>query len=113
MPIYHYACSECKEEFETSHSIKEPLRKNCPFCKLDGLAVVLDGPPVIITKEIKTIGQLAEKNAKELGKYGLQERMAQDGTLERVQKREKQNELRKIANLPQDKVTKYIETGKL
>jgi len=76
MPIYHYACSECKEEFETSHSIKEPLRKSCPFCKLDGLTVVLDKPPVIINKEIKTIGQLAEKNARELGKYGLQERMA-------------------------------------
>jgi putative FmdB family regulatory protein len=113
MPTYHYACSECKEEFEVFHSIKEPLRKDCPFCEKAGLSVVLDGPPVIINKEIKTIGQLAEKNAMELGKYGLQEKMAEDGSIERIKKREKQQELRKISNLSKDKVTKYIETGKI
>jgi len=113
MPTYHYACSECKEEFETFHSIKEPLRKNCPFCEMPGLAVVLDEPPVIINKEVKTIGQLAEKNAREMGIYGLQEQMAKDGTLERIKKREKREELNKISKLPKDKVVKYIETGKL
>ncbi len=75
MPTYHYMCSECKEDFEQFHSIKEPLRKQCPFCELDGLSVVLDGPPVIINKEVKTIGQLAEKNAKSIGRYVIQDIM--------------------------------------
>jgi hypothetical protein len=113
MPTYDYACSECTEGFEIFHSIKEQLRKICPFCGKASLSVVLDGPPVIINKEIKTIGQLAEKNARELGKYGIQEKMASDGTLDRINKREKQKEMHKIANLPKDKVTKYIETGKI
>lgn len=113
MPTYHYKCFECKEEFETFHSIKEPLKKSCPFCNLEGLRVVLDGPPVIINKEIKTIGQLAERNAKSLGTYGLQEKMATDGTLDRIKKQEKRQEMTKIANLSPDKATKYIETGKL
>ena len=113
MPIYHYACKECKEEFETSHSIKEPLRKSCPFCNLDGLWVVLDAPPVIINKEVKTIGQLAEKNAKELGRYGLQERMAQDGAVEKTQQAEKKKQIRKIASLSPERQVKYIETGKI
>jgi len=113
MPTYHYACSECKEEFEVFHSIKEPLRKDCPFCEKAGLSVVLDEPPVIINKEIKTIGQLAEKNARELGKHGLQEKMAADGTLERVEKRQKREELQKIAKLTPDKQRKFIETGKI
>lgn len=113
MPTYHYACSECKEEFEVFHSIKESLRKDCPFCEKAGLSVVLDGPPVIINKEIKTIGQLAEKNAKELGRYGLQERMAADGSLDRIKKREKREELQKISKLDADKQRKFIETGKL
>jgi len=113
MPTYHYACSECKEEFEVFHSIKEPLRKDCPFCQKAGLSVVLDEPPVIINKEVKTIGQLAEKNARELGRYGLQEKMAQDGTVERIKKREKREEIRKISKLSADKQIKYIETGKL
>ena len=113
MPTYHYKCFECKEEFETFHSIKEPLKKSCPFCDLEGLEVVLDGPPVIINKEVKTLGQLAEKNAKNLGTYGLQEKMATDGTLERIKRQEKRKEMNKIANLSNDKAIKYIETGKL
>lgn len=113
MPTYHYACSECKEEFEVFHSIKEPLRKICPFCEKAGLAVVLDEPPVIINKEVKTIGQLAEKNARELGKYGLQERMAKDGTVERIKQREQREQLQKIGKLSPEKKAKFIETGKL
>ena len=113
MPTYHYKCFQCKEEFETFHSIKEPLRKSCPFCDLEGLEVVLDGPPVIINKEVKTLGQLAERNAKSLGTYGLQEKMATDGTLERIKRQEKRKEMNKIANLSNDKAIKYIETGKL
>lgn len=113
MPTYHYKCSECREEFETFHSIKEPLKKSCPFCDLEGLQVVLDGPPVIINKEVKTIGQLAERNAKNLGTYGLQEKMATDGTLERINRQEKRKEMNKIASLTPDKTVKYIETGKL
>lgn len=113
MPTYHYACSDCKEEFEVFHSIKEPLRKICPFCEKSSLSVVLDEPPVIINKEVKTIGQLAEKNAKELGRYGLQEKMATDGSLERIKSREKKEELRKISKLSPEKKAKFIETGKL
>lgn len=113
MPTYHYACKNCKEEFEASHSIKEPIRKKCPFCENDTLEVVLDEPPVIINKEVKTIGQLAEKNAKEMGRYALEERMAKDGTIERIKKREARQEQRKIASLSPEKQKKFIETGKL
>ena len=113
MPTYHYGCSECKEEFEVFHSIKEPLRKICPFCEKAGLSVVLDEPPVIINKEVKTIGQLAEKNARELGRYGLQEKMASDGSLERIKSREKREQIQKIAKLSPEKQTKFIETGKI
>lgn len=113
MPTYHYKCCECKEEFETFHSIKEPLKKSCPFCELEGLSVVLDGPPVIINKEVKTIGQLAEKNSKALGRYGLEEKMATDGTLERIKKRSHREELNKISKLSNENKIKYIETGKI
>jgi putative FmdB family regulatory protein len=113
MPTYHYACSECKEEFEIFHSIKESLRKICPFCEKAGLSVVLDEPPVIINKEVKTIGQLAEKNARELGRYGLQEKMEADGTFERIKQREKRDEIKKVAKLNPEQKKRYIETGKL
>jgi putative FmdB family regulatory protein len=113
MPIYHYKCSNCPEDFETFHSIKEPIRTVCGICKNQTLQVVLDGAPVIINKEIKTIGQLAESNAKKLGRYGLEEKMAQDGTKEKLQSQEKMKEARKIASLSPEQKVKYIETGKL
>ena len=113
MRTYHYMCSECKEEFEQFHSIKEPLKKQCPFCELEGLSVVLDGPPVIINKEVKTLGQLAEKNAKALGRYGLEDKMAKDGTVDKLNKRQERQDLKKISNLTPEKKAKYIETGKL
>jgi putative FmdB family regulatory protein len=80
MPIYHYKCSNCPEDFETFHSIKEPLRKVCTSCQKETLSVVLDGPPDIMNKgEIRTVGQLAESNAKAMGKEQLQKKMEEDG----------------------------------
>lgn len=113
MPIYHYKCSSCPNDFETFHSIKEPLWKVCPSCKNETLSVVLDGAPDIMNKEIKTIGQLAEANAKAMGKEQLQKRMEQDGSLKKMQDQEKMAEYRKIASLSPEKKIKYIETGKL
>ena len=114
MPIYHYKCSNCPEDFETFHSIKEPLRKVCPSCKNQSLSVVLDSAPVIINKgEIKTVGQLAEANAKSMGKEQLQMKMEQDGITQQIKNKEKTKEMRKIANLSQENKIKYIETGKI
>ena len=113
MPIYHYKCSNCPEDFETFHSIKEPIRKICPSCNSESLSVVLDALPVIMNKgEIKTIGQLAEANAKKMGKEQLHQKMAEDGVFTRIQNQEKMAEIRKIASLSEEKKIKYIETGK-
>jgi hypothetical protein len=113
MPVYHYKCEECVVEFETVHSIKEPIWKICPDCKNESLRVVLDSPPTIMNVgEVKTIGQLAERNAKSMGRYGLEETMARDGTAQKIKEKEKMKEARKIASLSPEKKTKYIETGK-
>jgi putative FmdB family regulatory protein len=64
MPIYHYRCSNCPEDFETFHSIKEPLRKVCPSCEKETLGVVLDGPQEKM-KEMRKIASLSpEKKIK-------------------------------------------------
>jgi putative FmdB family regulatory protein len=113
MPLYHYKCSNGCGEYETYHSIKEPIRKTCEICHAETLEVVLDGAPVIINKEIKTIGQLAEANAKKMGRHKLEEKMAQDGVKQKMESQEKMKQARKIASLSPEQKTKYIETGKL
>lgn len=114
MPTYHYKCSNCPEDFEIFHSIKEPLWKVCPSCQNETLGVVLDSAPVIMNKgEIKTIGQLAEANSKKMGKELLQKKMDQDGMTDKINLYEKKKEMRKLANLTPEQKTKYIETGKV
>jgi putative FmdB family regulatory protein len=114
MPIYHYKCSNCPEDFETFHSIKEPIRKVCPSCNSESLSVVLDGVPDIMNKgEIKTVGQLAEANAKKMGKEQLHKKMSDDGIFKRIKDQEKMAEVRKIASLSEEGKLRYIETGKL
>jgi putative FmdB family regulatory protein len=113
MPIYHYKCSSCPNDFETFHSIKEPLWEVCPSCKNKTLAVVLDGAPDIMNKEIRTIGQLAEANSKKMGKEQIQRKMEEDGSLQRMKNQEKMAEVRKLASLSQEQKIRYIETGKI
>ena len=114
MPLYHYKCELCPEEFETYHSIKQSLLKECPSCKNQSLGVVLGEISAIINKgEIKTVGQLADLNAKAMGKEQLQRKMEEDGTLQKIKDGEKMSQMRKIANLTPEKKIKYIETGKI
>ena len=114
MQIYHYKCSNFPEDFETFHSIKEAIRKTCPSCNSESLSVVLDGIPAIINKgEIKTIGQLAEYNAKKMGKEQLQKKMEEDGVIDKIKCQEQMAQTRKLASLSEEKKIKYIETGKI
>jgi putative FmdB family regulatory protein len=113
MPIYHYKCFHCGDEFEIRLGIKEDKLKTCKECGADALDIVLDGPFEMAVKEVKTLGQLAEKNAKAMGKEQLQKKMESDGVLDVMKKKEKMKEMNKLAKLSPEKKVKYIETGKL
>lgn len=112
MPIYHYKCS-CGYDDEIYHSIKEDIRKICPSCSHSTLYVVIDSIPYGKVEEVKTLGQLMEKNSKKLGKELVQKKMEQDGITELNKKREEMAEMRKIANFTPEQKEKYIMEGRL
>ena len=33
MPVYEYACTKCKHQFEEKASMSAPRRKRCPKCR--------------------------------------------------------------------------------
>ncbi len=72
MPEYHYKCSgkRCKHEYEVSHSIKGPFHLKCPKCKKETLERVIYPCQFFIDPGVTTIGKLADKNTKKMGKYG-------------------------------------------
>lgn len=113
MPTYHYRCGNCKSDFEIVHSIKLEKLTVCCKCGEPKLDIVIDGPFDVSVKEVKTIGQLAEKNAKDMGKEQLQMKMDADGTTQKLKNIEKMKTIHKLGKLSDDKKTKYIETGKL
>ena len=95
----HYICNHCGTQFTHFESIYDTPQQQCPQCMNLGLFQDLTGQIHIISKEPTTLGQQAERNAKSLGKYGL----------EKTRKRDKQayNErklqyLKSIKKLPED-----------
>lgn len=113
MPTYHYQCKNCGNDFEIYRSIKADKLRECEKCRVCALEIVIDGPFDMAVKEVKTLGQLAEQNAKRMGKEQVQMKMEADGTLDIMKKREKMQEINKIANLSPEKKEKYIMTGKI
>ena len=66
MPVYEYKCSNCEDQFEVYQGVKDPVKKKCSKCKKIGLERLLF-PAMGCVKEIRTLGQLAEKNTKMAG----------------------------------------------
>ena len=73
---YDYECKKCGYAEEVIQSMSdEPLTK-CPSCKKKQFRRIITNVNFQM-KEIKTVGQLAEKNNKKLGRYGLEEKTEQ------------------------------------
>jgi len=65
MPTYDYECSECEHLVEdvVQRFSEKPL-KRCPECGKHKLERVISGGLLACVKDVKTIGQLEEKNNK-------------------------------------------------
>lgn len=72
MPRYDYECSKCghiEEVYQSFHD--EPLKK-CPSCKKNKFHRIITSVNFTIKGEPTTLGQLAEKNTKKMGKELVQ-----------------------------------------
>lgn len=87
MPNREYICDKCDYSYETWQPLHEELHKKCPKCKKKSLYQNLVGITGRV-KEPKTLGQLAEQNAKKLGKYGLEAKIQQEKTSNENRQRE-------------------------
>lgn len=69
----YYICDNCDYHFMIEQPIDAKLRKRCPSCKKHKLYQDLAGIYGHVVGEPSTLGQLAERNTKTMGKYELQE----------------------------------------
>lgn len=70
MPTYDYKCDSCENELnDVYQSFSEEALIKCPSCSQESLVRVIYGGLGTFVKEAKTIGQLADKNWKNMGRY--------------------------------------------
>lgn len=73
MPIYEYRCEHCGLETEIEQSIKDSAIEDCPICGHSSFTRLISRTLGFVRREATTIGQLAEKNSKIMGKYKIDE----------------------------------------
>jgi putative FmdB family regulatory protein len=129
MPLIPYQCDNCEHYFEITQGYTEKRKKKCPQCHKNKLRQVYCAP--YIPQELKSLGMVAEKNTREMGKYALEDKRRNDEIERDAVKLESlkmagvvpesatevpksQKTFQKLKNVIKspEKTKKYIETGK-
>lgn len=112
--LYDYVCEHCGHEIiDYYQSIKDIAITKCPQCDCESLQRVVYGGIGHFVKDAKTIGQIADKNWKNLGQYKRSE-------LEAEYKEKNNNTIysdhgkasrKEIVSMTEKQREKYIITG--
>jgi len=75
MPLHDYECTKCGKFFSDVYQKYEedPLTK-CEECGQESLQKIFAAPTFFVTQEAKTLGQVADRNSKKMGRREVQER---------------------------------------
>jgi putative FmdB family regulatory protein len=114
MPLYDFECEPCAYYTEIHQSMFSPSLLECPVCGQKTLKKVFLNPPYISVRgEPTTIGQMAEKNAKKMGKYEIQDKTKEDkqGKGLTKEQKEKRNQHQKITAMTPKQKLKWIREG--
>jgi|TARA_R110002020_G_scaffold194354_10_gene395158 putative FmdB family regulatory protein len=112
MPTYDYECRDCGHQVEEFQKFSEEPLSECPKCKKDTFRrVMLTPPQAFIKGEVKTVGQLADRNTEKMGRYELEDRRHADN-METHKKNKEANAFRKkINSMTPAQQKRYIEKG--
>lgn len=111
MPVRYYICDNCDHQFNVTQKFEDKTLKKCPQCKKLKLYQDLTGMYAFVVKEPTTIGQLADRNTKKMGKYELENKMKEDGIPEAIRAREKRQKINKLSKMNEKQKAKYIMEG--
>lgn len=112
--LYDYKCDDCSHELiDVYQSIHEEALITCPNCGKDTLVRVIYGGVGSFMKDVKTIGQLADRNWSKMGNYQRSEIESKNN------KPQEESPLsfagnatkKEINKMSKEQRTKYIMTG--
>ena len=116
MPAYDYECQDCSHEFHGFNDTPSP----CEKCNSKSVEIIVNKAPTGFVKgEPTTLGQLAESNTKNMGRYELEAKRAKQekGNLKDKKPKEWWRKSgsaseKEIGKMSKDQKTKYIRDGK-
>ena len=112
MPLYDFECKECKYYDEIKQAHDTPSILECPCCNKKTLRkVFINAPAISVRGEANTIGQLADKNTRNMGHYEKQEKAAKDNTQDNSEAQQRRNRNRKINSMTTKEKVKWIKGG--
>ena len=112
MPIYDFECKKCAYYTEITQRMDDPSEHDCPHCGKKTLVKVLINPPAMFVRgSPQTIGQLADRNTENMGRYELQEKAHEHGMKQDKKAKETRDTHRKINSMTPEQKLKWIRTG--
>mgnify|MGYP006410052985 CR=1 FL=1 len=112
MPLYDYECRKCVYYTEIWQGMMDDPIQKCPNCGENALVKVIINPPAAIVRgEAKTIGQLADKNTRKMGKYELEDRQQKDNVAQKQEVSDKRKLHQKINSMSEAQKLKWIRGG--
>lgn len=111
---YDYECDSCGAEvYDIEQTVSDTPLTKCPKCGEKSLyRVLLAAPSASVQSDAVTIGQLAERNAKKLGREEVQERTLKDKDSKKEALKQARKEMHsKINKMSEAQQKKYILDG--
>ena len=110
MPLYDYLCTNCQYKIEDiQQSIKDKPLVRCKKCKRMTLERIIYEGDVFVKSEPTTIGQIADRNTKKMGKYERQSKEKQHNMKQQLSEKQKLN--KKINSMTAAQKRKWIQEG--
>jgi len=112
MPTYDFECEKCAYYTEIKQGFEDPSTHTCPHCNEPTLIkVYINAPAMFVRGEPTTIGHLADRNTKKMGKYELQEKSNKDGAKADKEQIKARESRRKINSMTPEQKVKWIKDG--
>ena len=114
MPLYDFECEPCAYYTEIRQGPDDSDIHECPLCNQQTLKkVFINAPHMSVIGEPTTVGQLADRNTKKMGKYELEAKNKANNidTPERREAKRKRELNRKINKMTPEQKVRWIHEG--
>ena len=112
MPLYDFECEPCAYYTEIRQGPNDPDTHACPLCEQETLKkVFINAPSISVIGEPSTIGHLADRNTKKMGRYEIEDKNAKNNINQDKDAIKTKALRRKINSMTQEQKVKWIKEG--